>query len=76
MPPRLPQVEGGQHSGRHERPAAHEETILVIDDDPAVRDLMSRYLIKSGFHAVTAADGEEGLGLPKKFVLESLRWTW
>jgi CheY-like chemotaxis protein len=43
-----------------------EETILVIDDDPAVRDLMSRYLVKSGFHPVTAADGEEGLKLAKQ----------
>jgi signal transduction histidine kinase/ActR/RegA family two-component response regulator len=42
------------------------DTILVIDDDPAVRDLMSRYLVKSGFHAVTAADGEEGLKLARQ----------
>jgi signal transduction histidine kinase/ActR/RegA family two-component response regulator len=45
---------------------AHEDTILVIDDDPAVRDLMSRYLEKSGFHPVTAADGEEGLRLARQ----------
>ena len=42
------------------------ETILVIDDDPAVRDLMSRFLIKLGFHVVAAADGEEGLKLAKR----------
>jgi CheY-like chemotaxis protein len=45
---------------------SHEDTILVIDDDPAVRDLMSRYLIKSGLHPVTAANGEEGLRLAKQ----------
>jgi signal transduction histidine kinase/CheY-like chemotaxis protein len=45
---------------------SHEDTILVIDDDPAVRDLMSRYLIKSGLQPVTAADGEEGLKLAKQ----------
>jgi signal transduction histidine kinase/ActR/RegA family two-component response regulator len=42
------------------------DTILVIDDDPAVRDLMLRYLVKSGFHVVVAANGEEGLKLAKR----------
>jgi CheY-like chemotaxis protein/anti-sigma regulatory factor (Ser/Thr protein kinase) len=37
------------------------DTILVIDDDPAVRDLMSRFLTKIGFRVVAAAGGEEGL---------------
>jgi signal transduction histidine kinase/ActR/RegA family two-component response regulator len=42
------------------------DTILVIDDDAAVRDLMSRYLSKLGFNAVLAASGEEGLRLAKE----------
>ena len=42
-------------------------TILVIDDDPAVLDLMSRYLTKMGFHVVTGESGAEGLQLAKKF---------
>ena len=41
-------------------------TILVIDDDPAVLDLMSRYLTKMGFHVVTGGSGAEGLQLAKK----------
>jgi PAS domain S-box-containing protein len=36
-------------------------TILVIDDDPAVRDLTTRFLKKMGFHVVTAEGGTEGL---------------
>lgn len=54
--------------GRAERkePEAGRHTILVIDDDPAVRDLMSRFLGKLGFHVVAAADGEEGLRLAKQ----------
>jgi CheY-like chemotaxis protein len=36
-------------------------TVLVIDDEPAVRDLMQRFLGKEGFRAVTASGGEEGL---------------
>ena len=36
-------------------------TVLVIDDEPAVRDLMQRFLTKEGFRVVTAHGGEEGL---------------
>ena len=40
-------------------------TVLVIDDDPAVRDLMQRFLSKEGLRVVVAADGKEGLRLAK-----------
>lgn len=43
-----------------------DDTILVIDDDMAVRDLMSRSLTKLGFRVVAAAGGEEGLRLAKQ----------
>jgi GAF domain-containing protein/CheY-like chemotaxis protein len=36
-------------------------TVLVIDDEAAVRDLMQRFLTKEGFRVVPAAGGEEGL---------------
>lgn len=42
-------------------------TILVIDDDPAVRDLTSRFLTKMGFHVVSGESGAKGLELAKKF---------
>src|SRR5262249_7209296 len=32
-------------------------TVLVVDDDPAVRDLMRRYLDREGFRVVAAANG-------------------
>ncbi len=38
-------------------------TVLVIDDDPTVHDLMQRFLSKEGVRVVTAAGGEEGLRL-------------
>ena len=44
----------------------HKDTILVIDDDASVRDLMSRFLSKLGFHAVAAASGEEGIRLARQ----------
>ena len=41
-------------------------TILVIDDDPIVRDVMRRFLDGEGFQVVTAADGAEGLRLARQ----------
>jgi GAF domain-containing protein/DNA-binding response OmpR family regulator/anti-sigma regulatory factor (Ser/Thr protein kinase) len=41
-------------------------TVLVIDDDSAVRDLMSRFLGKEGFRVVAAAGGVEGLRLARE----------
>jgi signal transduction histidine kinase/CheY-like chemotaxis protein len=38
-------------------------SVLVIDDDPNVQDLMRRLLSKEGFRVVTASAGEEGLKL-------------
>ena len=42
------------------------DTILVIDDDAAVRDLMNRFLVKQGFNVVAASSGEEGLKLAER----------
>lgn len=36
-------------------------TVLVIDDDPLVRDLLNGHLTRHGYHAVLATSGEEGL---------------
>jgi GAF domain-containing protein/CheY-like chemotaxis protein/anti-sigma regulatory factor (Ser/Thr protein kinase) len=36
-------------------------TVLVIDDEAAVRDLMQRFLTREGFRVVTASGGEDGL---------------
>ena len=38
-------------------------TVLVIDDDPVVRELLPRRLSGLGVHVATAASGEEGLRL-------------
>ena len=38
-------------------------TVLVVDDEETVRDLMRRFLAREGFDVVTASDGEEGLRL-------------
>ena len=40
--------------------------ILAIDDDPAARDLLERFLTREGFQVRTAPDGEEGLRLARE----------
>ncbi|MCG6876342.1 MAG: GAF domain-containing protein [Betaproteobacteria bacterium] len=41
-------------------------TVLVIDDEATVRDLMQRFLAKEGYRVVAASSGEEGLRLAKE----------
>jgi hypothetical protein len=41
-------------------------TVLVIEDDPATRDLLKRFLSKDGFRVKTVAEGEEGLRLARE----------
>ena len=48
--------------GREERKAS-SGLVLVIDDDPHMRDLVGRFLVKEGFIVRSAADGAAGLEL-------------
>jgi len=65
-------TESASSQGTGDAPAKFSETkpnldtILVIDDDPAVRDLMSRFLTKLDLRVVVAANGEEGFRLAKE----------
>jgi signal transduction histidine kinase/CheY-like chemotaxis protein len=52
--------------GSHAASAAGDAgTVLVVDDDPAARDLLSRALGKAGFNVECATDGEEALALAR-----------
>ncbi|MDB2685706.1 response regulator [Mariniblastus sp.] len=42
--------------------------VLVVDDDPAIRDILARVLIAEGMQPVTAADGEEGLKRAREII--------
>ena len=46
--------------------ATGDNVVLIVDDDPVARDVMSRLLAKEGFKTVTAASGIEGLQLARK----------
>jgi len=41
-------------------------TVLVIDDDPTVHDLLTHHLNKGGFEVVAASGGKEGLALARQ----------
>ncbi|CAN5633635.1 response regulator transcription factor [soil metagenome] len=41
------------------------KTILVVDDEPSIREVMSLYLSRDGFNVVTAQDGDEALDLAR-----------
>ncbi|MGE7091987.1 response regulator transcription factor [Lysinibacillus sp. NPDC048646] len=44
----------------------NKETILVVDDEKEIRDLITIYLKNEGYEVVQASDGEEGLLLLKQ----------
>ncbi|HEX3407050.1 MAG TPA: response regulator, partial [Caulobacteraceae bacterium] len=35
------------------------EKVLVVDDDPGIRDVVAEFLQRHGYHVETAADGKE-----------------
>jgi two-component system, OmpR family, response regulator ResD len=38
-------------------------SLLLVDDEPTITDVLSRYLRRAGYHTRTAADGHEALAL-------------
>lgn len=55
-----------EHNGVSHLATLGASTILVIDDDPSMQDLMQRFLNREGFHALIAASGQEGLRLARE----------
>ena len=54
---------GPDATGEPTNPGAGPATVLVVDDDEAVRDSIAALLAVSGYRILTAADGEEALRL-------------
>jgi len=61
-----PREQGGDEAPAEAPRVDGRNTILVVDDDPVVHDLMTRYLTKEGFRAVIASDGEQALRLARQ----------
>ncbi len=50
-------------------------TVLVVDDEPTIRDVVSRYLVRAGYDTIVAATGRDALrqageGCPDVVVLD------
>jgi signal transduction histidine kinase/DNA-binding response OmpR family regulator len=58
-------AEQAQDRGGPAAGLAPAETVLVIDDDAAARDLLTRLLAREDLHIVAAAGGDEGLRLAR-----------
>ncbi len=41
--------------------AQHDETVLIVDDEPTVRMLVSDILLELGYNSIEASDGTSGL---------------
>jgi twitching motility two-component system response regulator PilH len=50
----------------HAAPPARSPRVLVIEDNPEVRQLLSIYLGRLGYEVLAAATGEEGLALARR----------
>lgn len=69
---KLTKVETPEHP-QGDSPANNKQnTILVIDDDPTIHDLMKRFLTKQGFQVRTANSGLEGLRLARELQPEAI----
>jgi DNA-binding response OmpR family regulator len=44
-------------------PRGAKQTVLVVDDEPIVTEVVARYLERAGFHVATAASGDAALAL-------------
>jgi PAS domain S-box-containing protein len=66
----LPRAEGPAEVPRDQSPAARPrgaETLLLVEDEPALRDLAKRVLEGRGYTVLAAPDGEAGLRAARIF---------
>ena len=53
---------GSSANAKHQDPASEDHLkILVVDDEPAIRDVLAAYLQEHGHEVATAANGSDGL---------------
>jgi DNA-binding response OmpR family regulator len=48
-------------------PGVHQSVILVADDEPLIRNIVTLLLQHDGYFVLSAADGHEGLELSRKY---------
>jgi CheY-like chemotaxis protein len=60
--PTAPSAPHPERDGRDVRPAIHK-TVLMVDDDPDVREALTRVLVDGGYQIIAAADGYEAINV-------------
>jgi CheY-like chemotaxis protein len=48
------------------RPAVQQNTVLIVDDDEAMAEVLSTRLTQQGFQTLTAHSGQEGLAIARQ----------
>ena len=66
LPAVMPEQQHDEPAAAKPSPDAGRQTVLVIDDDPAQRDLMVRFLERQNFAVETAANGLAGLEMARR----------
>lgn len=64
--PRNPETENSHAADTTPRQSVNRPTVLVIDDEPAVHEILARTLSRYGFRVEGALTGEEGLRAARK----------
>jgi CheY-like chemotaxis protein len=59
----LPAAPGAVDSGQVAAHSGVIGSVLVVDDEPAIRDVAHRVLTCAGYQVITMADGQEALAL-------------
>jgi hypothetical protein len=63
-------TESAEGRGAMTAPGEGATTVLVIDDDPTVQDLMQRHLGKEGYRVAVASNSDQGLRLARARFLQ------
>jgi len=72
LPDKTVRPEGAGEAEPEERPvaaaarSAHALTVLVVDDDPTVHDVLSATLLREGYNVLHASDGDEAIEIMRK----------
>ena len=67
LPATMPEQAPGKAEGSQDSEGKREgrELVLIVDDDPSQRDLLTRFLVREGFAVAVAADGRSGLDMAR-----------